>query len=349
MTEDHKHKNVVMGKGGIWATVVADSVNVWGDRLTTFRLHYPRIIHSEFMTHRMFSRNASSSRAIPVSRMLAQVQDNPAMPVSWGKNQAGMQAAGEHTQKVELPNYDLDNDGSVADRYVTADEAWRESAKAAVYFAEAFGDSGYHKQVANRLLEPYQFMNVLMSTTDIENFFHLRCHEAADPTIEELAKVIRLAYNQSKPITLRYGEWHTPYVDRERFRIRNFRTGEYVDKLFYSLYGKRIHIDVEDAKKLSVSCAAQVSYRSLDTSLDKAKRIFDKLAGEVPIHASPFEHVATPFSEKEYMMRTSLSRTAQQMKDRYDDVQVDPHQMMYSGNFFGWTQYRKFLPNENIR
>ena len=47
------------------AEVLIDSVNPAGQRLTTFVLRFPRFVLSEFNTHRMFSRNASSSRAIP--------------------------------------------------------------------------------------------------------------------------------------------------------------------------------------------------------------------------------------------------------------------------------------------
>src|ERR1700693_1578480 len=83
------------------AKIVADSVGQAGQRITTMQLRYPKFIHGEFMTHRVFSRNASSSRAIPVERLIQDVIDDPAMPVFWGKNQKGMQA------KEELTGNDL--------------------------------------------------------------------------------------------------------------------------------------------------------------------------------------------------------------------------------------------------
>ena len=87
------YKVVVKGKGNIVARIVADSINNSGNRITTFELEYHRFIHSELMTHRLFSRNAMSSRAVPVSKMIEQVRNSPATPIHWGKNQAGMQAA----------------------------------------------------------------------------------------------------------------------------------------------------------------------------------------------------------------------------------------------------------------
>ena len=320
----------VVGKGNIMAGVLADSVNVWGNRLTTFRLHYPRFIHAEFMTHRMFSKNASSSRAIPVSRVIEQVTDNPAMPIHWGKNQPGMQANEECTNPIIQ---DVDSAG-----YKTIDfsreDWWRLSAKEMIKFAREFSDSGYHKQVVNRLLEPYQYMNVVMSATDLDNFFWLRIHEAADPNIHELARVMYEAYSDSTPEELRFGEWHTPYV----IHTRDVNTNE-LKYFLDSANGDSL--SAEDACKISASCAAQASYRKLDTSIDKALSIYDKLVEMTPIHASPFEHVATPFSEKEIMVRS-------QAKHTLDINNIDnSDQVFYKGNFKGWTQLRKTFKNEN--
>jgi thymidylate synthase ThyX len=78
----------------ISAKIIADSISEseYGDRITTFELEYPRFIHGELMTHRLFSRNAASSRAIPINKMMDQVLTAPAMPVEWGLNKSGMQA-----------------------------------------------------------------------------------------------------------------------------------------------------------------------------------------------------------------------------------------------------------------
>lgn len=303
----------VEGKGNIWAEIIADSENVWGNRLTTYRLHYPRFIHSEFMTHRMFSRNASSSRAIPIEKMLDQVRSMPGSPVHWGANQSGMQAAGE------VKGIDF------------AISRWEVAARAAADSAVDLQSVGLHKQIVNRVLEPFQFMNVIMSATDIENFFWLRYHKDAQPEIQELARVMYEAISQSKPETLRNGEWHTPYVEH----LRDLKTHE------LKYFSEGIEISLEDALAISSSCCAQVSYRNLDTSLEKAKKIFDMLINMKPLHASPFEHVATPFDEQYHMDMISLYGKAAEMGHELP-------QLLYNGNFKGWNQYRKQLLGENI-
>lgn len=323
--------NAVVGKGNIWASVIADSHNVWGQRLTTFRLHYPRFIHAEFMTHRMFSRNASSSRAIPVKKVLEQVSTEPATPIHWGVNQAGMQAAGEQDVPVNFQGFCRTQAGDYEDVEFDRDDAWEEAADSAAYFAQSFANAGYHKQVVNRIVEPFQFMNVVISATDYNNFFYLRDHDDADPNIRELARVMLHAYNVSTPEILRHGEFHTPYVQHLRGQDGVLR-----------YFSDNVEIDTQDAIKISASCAAQASYRNLDTSLEKAKEIYERLAGSEPIHASPFEHVATPFAEAEYMARKDAL-------DMLERKEIDHAiQVMYKGNFMGWTQIRKEMPNENI-
>lgn len=322
--------NVVIGNGKIAAEVIADSVNPWGDRLTTFRLHYPRMIHAELMTHRMFSRNASSSRAIPVKRVLESIHEEPAMPVHWGKNQPGMQAKEECN---ELVGFD---DDSVQ---ITREEAWQYAAQMACNIAGEFDRAGYHKQVANRITEPYQFMNVVVSMTDSANWYWLRDHNDADPTIHELAAVMLEGHNLSEPEILRHGEWHTPYVThcRDEFGV-----------LHYFTDGKEV--DLETAKKVSASCSAQASYRRLDTSIEKAIDIYDKLVGGAPLHASPFEHVAQPYCEDEHMTRTTAMYHLREHLTPIWGLELAEsfaQQAMYCGNFRGWTQLRKTLPQEN--
>jgi thymidylate synthase ThyX len=236
----------------ITAKIIADSV--YDTRITTFELEYPRFIHSELMTHRAFSRNAASSRAIPVAKMLDLIMDNPAMPVHWGKNQAGMQA------DIEVENPDL------------ARSLWMRARDRAALIAREMIELGVHKQVANRLLEPFQHIKVVLTATELENFFNLRAHKDAQPEIQMLAVEMREAMKLSTPRQLNIGEWHLPYVNADM--IANF--------------------GLEACKKISASCCAQVSYRLLDDSLDKALDVYQRLVEAKPIHASPFEHQATP-------------------------------------------------------
>lgn len=317
------------GKKNIWAEIVADSISEHGDRLTTFRLHYPRIIHAEVMTHRMFSRNASSSRAIPVKRVLEQVQTNPAMPVHFGKNQSGMQDAGELDALIGIPY--IDSEGEEQTRFVTADEYWELSAYSASEFAQAFSDAGYHKQVANRLLEPYQFMNTIVSMTDIDNYFHLRLHKDADPTFVNLTECMYDAYNQSNPQIIQDGDYHLPFIEK-RYDVVS-------DDIMYFADG--IQIDLSTAIKVSISVCCQVSYRKDDMSIEKALKIYDMLVTMSPIHASPLEHIAKPFTNDEWLTRL-------QINDIIKTNGLKGLDAFYCGNFKGWEQYRKTVPLENI-
>lgn len=271
----------------ISAKVIADSVSPDGVRITTLELEYPRFIHAEFMTHRVFSRNAASSRAIPVAKVIEQVRNNPAMPIHWGKNQPGMQANGQ------LEGRALD----------WAQNAWLEAARKAANVAEYMNEIGLHKQVANRILEPFQLIKVVVTATEWANFFKLRCHPDAQPEIRDLAEKIRKAMDTSVPFGLKYGEWHLPYVKT----ARNSSGGiVYADGL-----------PLEDVIQISASCCAQVSYRKLDDSLEKAKDVYARLVDSEPMHASPFEHQASP-------------------------LMLESHRPL-CGNFVGWVQNRKFL------
>ena len=151
--------------------IIEDSLTN-GSRLTTYQLRYWRAIHAELMTHRVFSRNASSSRAIPVMKMLRQVWDDPAGPVHWGANQAGMQA---HAELDGL-------------RRKLSQAIWKWSGRAMCVAAWSMTKIGLHKQVANRLLEPWQYINVVLTATEFDNWFDLRDHPDAQPEIQELAR-----------------------------------------------------------------------------------------------------------------------------------------------------------------
>lgn len=273
---------------------------ITGAEAITWELEYPRFIHAELMTHRVFSRNAASSRAIPVNNNLAMIRENPAMPVHWGKNQPGMQA------KEELTGDDLE--------YVQ--NQWYRAANMACDMAFNMNNVGAHKQIVNRIVEPFVHMKVIVTSTERRNWYELRYHEDAQPEIFELAKLMRHAEDCSKPILLYGGQWHLPYINY------SFDT----DGIIYSSGLETLSIT--DARKISASLCAQVSYRKADESLEKAIAVYDRLIKSKPLHASPFEHQLKVEKEGfEYPGWTHI--------DRNDDY--------WSGNIRGYVQYRQLL------
>lgn len=269
--------------------IVADSLAPSGIRLTTFVLTYPRFIHSEFMTHRVFSRNASSSRAIPVKKQIQMIKDNPAIPLAFTKNQKGMQG------------------GEILDKrsHDAAMLAWLDGRDRAVEVAERLANLEVHKQYANRVLEPWSHITVVCTATDFDNFFALRCHPAAQPEICTLATLMWESYSLGTPNKLEDGDWHLPFISD-------------LTKFFYK--------EPDSYKvliKMSVARCARVSYlnhEGKDPTLEEDLALYDRLLGSKPIHASPAEHQA----------------------------RASANPFLVSGNFRGWEQYRKTLPNECI-
>jgi len=307
------YKSEVLGKGNIRARVVADSIANYV-RLITLELRYPRFIHSEFMTHRMFSRNASSSRAIPVKKMIEQVESDPAMPIYWGKNQPGMQAKEEWNAPVGYPWEDSG-----------PEEAWKSSAEWTADQAEDWVEAEYHKQIVNRLLEPFQYISTVVTATEWDNFFKLRLHEDAQPEIFELAWCMKEAMDQSEPEELRKGYYHLPYVP-------NTEAIPAVGGEFY---------DWDTAIKASVARCARVSYLNHDnTEPDIAKdvKLHNKLLEAK--HMSPFENVATPMHFIDYSNAYGYFEQVEKGSTHTDGV------FWWSGNFRGWTQYRQLLRDE---
>jgi thymidylate synthase ThyX len=308
----------------ISAHILCDSANIFGERLTTFLLVYPRFIHAQMLTHRMFSRNTSSSRAIPVARMIEHVKEDPAYPILWGQNKPGMQA----TEVLTYPESEW------------ASTIWKSAMEDAVKHAQALAGMGVHKQIVNRLLEPFQHVQVVLTGTDWTNFFGLRVHEDAQPEIAELALRMAHAMLNSDPMLIQSTEWHLPYIIRER---------NAANRLVYRIPNKGIDtpgwehkpVSLEDALKISVSCCAQVSYRALDTGLEKAEKIINRLQGSSPKHMSPFEHQATPFSQADYRY----------LEENYPEFNEESwfNDPVYSGNFRTYIQYRKMIPGECIR
>ena len=305
----------------ISAKIVADSYSaVNGKRITTFELVYPRWIHGELLTHRLFSRNAMSSRAVPVAKMIEQVQNDPALPVHWGLNVSGMQA------KEELVDPQLNE----------VQGMWYEAAKEAAYIAKKMSGCNAHKQVVNRILEPFQLMKTVLTSTEFDNFFWLRKHEDAQPEIKELAERMYEQLQSSRPNKLSPGEWHVPYVEVVKVTGGMISRGSY--RLEYKSNG--VEISLEDALAISSSCCAQVSYRLLDDSIEKARKVYQRLVESTPVHASPFEHQASPMKIPESDYWTDAIAEA---FDEDGVTHMDKGYNMWSGNFKSWVQYRQLI------
>lgn len=182
----------------IQVKIVGDSVNPLGTRLTSWLLTYPRFIHSEFMTHRVFSRNAASSRAIPFKRMLAAVNQQPAFPEYWGAEQKGMAPVEEVSWKERTK-----------DLWIWA------SIEATTRAKQMVEETGIHKSIANRLLEPFGHITVLATATDHKNFFALRANKMAEPTFQVLAFKMLEAYLSNVPRVVDWGGWHMPDLGGE--------------------------------------------------------------------------------------------------------------------------------------
>lgn len=293
--------------------IVADSANSFSDRLTSLVLTYPRIIHSEMMTHRMFSRNASSSRAVPVDKMIKAVRENTFCPFEFQKSHKGMQGSEYFTgvERQECINL------------------WLESAELALQQAEKMKAKGISKQIINRILEPYQYYTVLItgSKEGWDNFFELRCPQyggtdarnnevyfkskkeaiehlqkisvntinlkeddtlgwlqinkgQAEIHLMDLAEKIYDSFNESTPKQLKAGRWHIPMIT--------------------DLESSKLSID--DQIKLSVGRTANTSYTVVgdgkELTLEQAVKIHDKC--RKLNHSSVFEHCARVMSDDEY-------------------------------------------------
>jgi thymidylate synthase ThyX len=275
--------------------IIEDSISQHAARLTTFQLSYPRYIHAEVMTHRVFSRNASSSRAIPVAKLATAALADMVKPVRWGLNQPGMQAGEQNLT------------GEALDK---ANAVWERMARACAKGSAELAELGLHKQWANRPLEWFSNIEVVLTATDWNNFFELRAHPDAQPEIHLLANLMFDAMDKSNPTVRKYGEWHLPYISQEE--REKFKTSDLV--------------------RFSAARCARVSYLTHDKKVpspEKDLQLFEALVGSKPLHASPTEHQGTP---------DSLWGVEDGVED-WDKPKL-------GGNFRGWTQFRKLLERD---
>ncbi len=236
------------------AKIIEDSISPCGVRCTSVAATMPRIILAELNTHRLFSRNSASSRAIPVEKRIQHVLDNPFVPESFGSNQKGMQAGDA------LEGADAD----------CARRVWLRARDAAVEEARSLAKLGVHKQLANRLIEPFSWTTVLITATEWENYFNLRISKLAQPEIRKISELMYVAMQEYEPTLRETGEWHLPYVNSR----------------------ERLELPDEQLVSLSTARSARLSYLTQEgiRSLDADYAMHDGLLTNR--HMSPFEHAA---------------------------------------------------------
>jgi thymidylate synthase ThyX len=250
--------------------VEASQSSQTGQKLITFVCTYWRAIHSELLTHRDFSRNASSTRAIPTAKLIEKIRMDPAGPVFWGKNQAGMQAVEECDALVQHPR---------TGEMLTRTEAWSLAAHDAADWAEAFTNAGYHKQIAGRITEPFGWITVVITATSWDNFYALRAHADAQPEIQDVAETMLKIVND---VPVRFidstdfrdqAAWHLPFVSLD----------------------ERHQHPVPILLAMSAARSARTSYLTHDKknpSWEQDEALYRRLVESKPLHASPLEHSA---------------------------------------------------------
>jgi len=268
---------------GIYAEIIADSLNPVGKRLTTFIVSLPRPLLSELNTHRALSKNSASSRAIPFEKMLEMVKTNPFIPLRFQKDHKGMQGT-EYFEGEEEKDCIQD---------------WLNARDKAIEAATSFVHP-VTKQLRNRLLEPFMWHRVILSGTDFENFFALRAHKDAEIHIAALAYKMLEEYNKSTPKQLKVGDFHIPFGDKfDEQRLQSlYYSGKFT--LGESIVSKLS--PYTDLKiRVSVARCARISYHNYEGKDDYEQdmKTCDKLFGSIPRHLSPTEHVAVALSSDE--------------------------------------------------
>ncbi|HEX8390448.1 MAG TPA: hypothetical protein VF597_03435 [Candidatus Saccharimonadales bacterium] len=343
---------------GYEVKVLADSINIQGNRLTTLQETYPRLVHAERMTHRIHSKNSASTRAIPLATQISNLLDNPFIPEKFGINQPGMQSfkhlEGEkHDDAVQgwltgrdraltttielilgremaadLFEYDPQRE------FVSGDVMQEKSGELKALLPKSTDQVdlsetsmlNVHKQLAGRGLEAYMWHTIVVTGTEWGNYLALRDHPEAQGEIATVARMGRAAMLSSTPRELRYGEWHLPYVEPDEFE------------------------DVADAIRASAARAAAVSYNRQNTkNFDSEVTRYESLRSGG--HMSPLEHQATPFSNEEWHIRErmgDIGLTAARQAGFSDSHRLQLAEMTrFNGNFKGWTQHRKQIEGED--
>lgn len=245
----------------ISAKLIKASRFVGGPTLYSVQTKMPKWMLAELNTHRAFSRSSGSSRAIPIKTMIEQIRKDPFIPVHWGVKQAGMQAEQEHTPEM-IKEFT---------------EGWLSHLEATIRVVESYDNKKLHKQVANRLLEPWMMIDTIITATDWDNFFTLRCHKDAQPEMQVLANAIKKVIDEAVPDVLTKGEWHLPYISED----------------------EKLNYPTTILLQMSTARCARVSYHKhdgTDPTPEEDIELFNRLVIAEPLHASPAEHQATPIS-----------------------------------------------------
>lgn len=365
-----------MNRNNISATILADSKNEMGDRITTMKVVMPRIVLAEFNTHRMFSRNSASSRAIPTKKMLEMIGDNPFIPIAWQKDHKGMQG----TEYMNEEEANIEN------------QEWLNDISYEIESARKRLERGVTKQIINRRLEDAMWHTVIVTATEWVNFFKLRCpqykmetsygpqyfrskkdylmqvglpdepknykdwttvdwlkinNSQAEIHIQAAAEAMWDAMNESTPKELKAGEWHIPFsgdLDNDDFTFFVQESNE-SDGTWNEPYISKLRA------KVAVARCARLSYQTLGDNpvidFHKDIALHDRLAKME--HWSPFEHIAQAMSETEYarFIKGELECShdidcapAYDAGINYGNVQLGWHR-----NFKGFIQYRGVIDN----
>lgn len=299
---------------------IQGSIAPCGTKITTLVLEYPRAIHAQLLTHRVFSKNSSSSRAVPIKSAIEQIDQNPAQYI-WTENQSGMSGQ-VITDPVKLNNI---NEAMLG--------LWNQVKQTVLYLGSREDEGGLnvHKQNAARFLEPFQNIRIVLTSTEWINWDWLRIDSAAQPEIAQLAKLMEEARNNGKYLGLAEGEWHVPFITRKINKN---------GKLTYHHPERDAELTVQEAKELSMSICAQTSFRKEDYSDKKTENVLGKLFTGNKVHASPSEHQATPIP--------NFTGSFYETSNWPDGVtHMDRNCNLWSGNFKHWIQNRQLIPNHD--
>jgi len=293
--------------------IQASICSLTGQRIDTLVCCYPRVVHAQLLTHRVFGKNSSSSRAIPIKKAIAQMHEKPAQFIFTHK-QKGMQ-------------------GNVVDLadplYTTAQTLHELGMWQAMALSEKMDQIGIHKQNAGRYLEPFQDIRIVLTSTEWDNWDWLRIDGAAQGEIRELAEAMYQAREEATIELLREGEWHVPFVTRNR------NLAGVLEYFTEDADGTIEQLTPDGAVNVSMSACAQTSYRKLDTTVEKSEDMLPKLFNGKKIHASPSEHQATPVPElPEALILSDLP---------VGISHITRHGIPCSGNLHGWIQNRQLI------